>query len=301
MQHSVSGLITSAVMATLLVACGGGSSSGDSGQITGSSTEQTGSTSSSSASSTSSASGTATWKPDISASWIYQLTGSVDTSTDVDLYDVDLFDTSSDTIESIQAAGHHVICYFSAGSAENWRSDYAEFEASDMGNGLSGWAGENWLDTRSENVRSIMETRMDLAVSKGCDGVDADNVDGYSNDTGFDLTSTTQLDYNRFLATQAHARGLAIGLKNDVGQLSELVSSFDFAVNESCHVYDECDGYTAFTDAGKAVLNIEYDTTYISDSSAMQSLCTDAAQRLFYTLVLPTDLDGSYRYSCDSD
>lgn len=297
MRHPVSAFIISSIAAALLAACGGGG--GDSSGSSDSSRE-TGSTQSSSASSSSSStSGTADWTPQASSSWLYQLTGTIDTSTDADLYDVDLFDTSADTIKAIQADGHHVICYFSAGSAENWRSDYSDFAASDLGDGLSGWAGEYWLDTRSDNVRSIMETRMDLAASKGCNGVDADNVDGYSNDTGFDLTSATQLDYNRFLATQAHARGLAIGLKNDVGQLSELVSSFDFAVNESCHVYDECDGYAAFTGAGKAVLNIEYDTTYISDSSAMQSLCTDAAQRLFYTLVLPTTLDGSYRYSCD--
>ena len=34
-----------------------------------------------------------------------------------------------------------------------------------MGAPLSGWAGERWLDTRSANVRRIMQARMDLAVS----------------------------------------------------------------------------------------------------------------------------------------
>jgi hypothetical protein len=40
-----------------------------------------------------------------------------------------------------------------------------------------------------------MSTRLALASSKGCDGVDPDNVDGYDNDSGFDLTPSTALDY----------------------------------------------------------------------------------------------------------
>ena len=42
--------------------------------------------------------------------------------------------------------------------------------------------------------------------------------------TGFALTAADQLAYNRFLAATAHALGLAIGLKNDVGQTASLVS-----------------------------------------------------------------------------
>ena len=34
-----------------------------------------------------------------------------------------------------------------------------------------------------------------------------DNVDGFANGSGFPLTSSDQLAYNRFLATEAHARG----------------------------------------------------------------------------------------------
>ncbi len=73
-------------------------------------------------------------------------------------------------------AGHHrhaevprqrVVCYFSAGSSENWRSDYSQFTAADQGHPLDGWAGERWLDTRSANVRKIMTARMDLAKAKG--------------------------------------------------------------------------------------------------------------------------------------
>lgn len=72
-----------------------------------------------------------------------------------------------------------MLCYFSAGSYENWRPDAAQFTQSDLGLDLDGWAGEKWLNTNSENVRRIMKDRIDLAKEKGCDGVDPDNVDGY--------------------------------------------------------------------------------------------------------------------------
>ena len=40
--------------------------------------------------------------------------------------------------------------------------------------------------------------------------------------------------YNRWLADQAHRRGLSVGLKNDLGQIPELLSQFDWAINEQC-------------------------------------------------------------------
>lgn len=37
---------------------------------------------------------------------------------------------------------------------------------------------------------------------------------------GFPLTANDQLDYNRFLAYEAHSRNLSVGLKNDLDQVS---------------------------------------------------------------------------------
>jgi len=240
------------------------------------------------------------WTPAASDTFEIQLTGTLNTRYDVKVYEVDLFDTSTDTIDELHAAGSAVVCYFSAGSAEDWRDDYSSFSSSDMGNELDGWPGEYWLDTTSSNVRSIMVTRIQLAQTKGCDGVDPDNVDAYTNDTGLDLTAATQLDYNTFLAEQAHALGLKVGLKNDVDQLSELASSFDFAVNEQCFYYDECDGYTAFTSADKPVFNIEYDSAYQNNTNgARDALCSAARAADIRTLVLALDLDDSFHFSCD--
>lgn len=113
-----------------------------------------------------------TWyKPEVSSTWQLQLQGAVNTAYNVDIYDIDLFDTPDPTIADLHAAGRKVICYFSGGSYEQWRSDASQFNAADLGNELDGWPGERWLDIRSSNVRDIMLQRLDLAVSKACDGV----------------------------------------------------------------------------------------------------------------------------------
>lgn len=240
------------------------------------------------------------WKPVASDTWQWQLRGTLNTSYNVVVYDVDLFDNSAATIAQLKAVGRKVVCYFSAGSAENWRIDYAQFTPGDKGKALAGWPGENWLDTRSANVRTIMKARLDLAMTKGCDGVEPDNVDGYANSSGFALSADTQLDYNRFLATEAHHRGLAVALKNDVAQLNELEPSFDFAVNEQCHEYAECGGYSAFISKDKPVFNAEYADTYRNNTGgARDALCRAAIADHMRTLVLPLQLDDSFRYSCD--
>lgn len=242
---------------------------------------------------------TAHYSPAVTTTWQIQLQGSVNTGYNVALYDIDLFDSPATLIDDLHLAGRRVICYFSAGSYEDWRPDQGSFLPADRGNDLAGWPGEQWLDIRSANVRTIMLARLDLAVQKGCDGVDPDNVDGYGNNTGFPLTATDQLDYNRFLADAAHGRGLAVGLKNDLDQVGQLVGSFDFAVNESCHQYGECGLLAPFPAAGKPVFNIEYGSSYVSDATARAALCADAAGRDFRTLILPLALDDSFRFSCD--
>lgn len=236
--------------------------------------------------------------PKVTDTWQWQLSGSLNTSIDAKVYDIDLFDAPLTTINALKASGRAVVCYFSAGTSENWRSDFTRFTSQDMG-AQNGWPGERWLDTRSANVREIMKSRLDLAASRGCDGVEPDNVDGYSNNPGFPLTAATQIDYNRFLAAEAHKRGLKVALKNTVDLLTQLEPDFDFAVNEQCNEFNECGGYSVFTNKGKPVFNAEYASKWVNDSTARATLCAANRAKNIRTLVLPLNLDGSFRYSCD--
>jgi hypothetical protein len=240
-------------------------------------------------------------RPTVATTWQWQLKETVNTSYDVDVYDIDLFDSQKSLITELKGLGRTVICYFSAGSSEEWRPDFAEFQSGDMGAGLEGWEGERWLDVRSTNVHRIMLARLDLAKTKGCDGVEPDNVDGYANETGFDLTERDQLAFNRFVANEAHGRGLAIGLKNDGGQAEPLVAYYDFELNEQCHEYDECGDLSVFTENGKPILNAEYtqeDTLDAANALAV-TVCPAAQSADIRTLILPWELDDSFRVSCE--
>jgi len=241
-----------------------------------------------------------TWyKPTLSSTWQIQLSGKVNTNRSADIYDIDLFDTSKNTIDLLHNQGKKVICYFSAGSYEDWRSDASAFPTEALGSALDGWEGEKWLDVRNDKLKNIMNQRMDLAKSKGCDGVDPDNVDGYTNDTGFDLTSTDQLNYAKFLANEAHKRGLSIGLKNNLEQIDALVKHYDFAVNEQCNQYKECDMLYPFIEENKPVFNIEYSSSYRNDENKRKELCQKMRQKQISTSILPMFLDDSFRIRCE--
>jgi len=43
------------------------------------------------------------------------------------IYDVDLFDSTAAQIATYKKAGKKVVCYFSAGSFEDWQSDAKSF------------------------------------------------------------------------------------------------------------------------------------------------------------------------------
>ena len=198
------------------------------------------------------------WSPALETSWQWQLQGPVDTSFDVDMYDVDAFDVPRGVVSRLHGGGSDVVCYISAGSWERWRPDARRFPDRVLGND-NGWPGERWLDVRRRAaLRPIIERRLDMCARKGFDAVEFDNVDGYANRTGFPLNGADQLRYNVFLANAAHRRGLAALLKNDLGQVRALVPYFDAALNEQCHQYDECGRLDRFVDAGKAVFGVEY-------------------------------------------
>lgn len=239
------------------------------------------------------------YRPGTKTTWQYQLTGDLVTKYDAEVWGIDLFDNDAAAIAGLQAMGRKVICYFSAGSGEDWRPDYAMLDAAALGKPLDGWPGERWLDFRHPSVQQVMLGRLDLAVEKGCDGVDPDNVDVYTQDSGFTISATEQLAYNRWMANRAHQRGLAVGLKNDLEQVPDLVDYYDFEVNEQCHEYDECDLAQPFVAAGKPVFNVEYPGEQVDAEALAPSLCPQALAADLRTVMSPYDLDGSWRVACD--
>jgi hypothetical protein len=235
------------------------------------------------------------WQPAPGTTWQLQLGGEVvNPSWDVEMYDVDLYTTPQAVVDQLKNDGRIFICYFSAGSWENYRDDAGDFPPEVLGNALVGWPDEKWLDIRRIDLLTpIMRARLDHAVTRGCDGVDPDNMDGYTNNSGFPLTYNDQLAYNRWIAAEGRARGLSVGLKNDLAQIEDLVDDFDWALNEQCFYYDECNLLLPFIEAGKAVFSVEYE-------GSRRVYCPKALARKFSTLTKTLALGDEPPNACES-
>ena len=88
-----------------------------------------------------------------------------------------------------------------------------------------------------------------------------------NNQDGFGYSRSAYVDYIKWMAGVAHENDLAIGLKNGLEMIPDLVDFVDFAVNEECHnpEWEECADYEPLTSAGKAVFHIEYETDNCDD------------------------------------
>eukprot|EP00123_Amoebidium_parasiticum_P011847 comp20937_c0_seq1/m.27970 comp20937_c0_seq1/g.27970 ORF comp20937_c0_seq1/g.27970 comp20937_c0_seq1/m.27970 type:complete len:260 (-) comp20937_c0_seq1:569-1348(-) len=181
----------------------------------------------------------------------------------VDVVEVDTFYSSEKDIKKYKSNGQKVLCYMSAGTLEQGRPDRGDVPS----DGLSTWSpyhGERWFNVMNwESLKDLMENRLNIAKEKGCDAVEADNMDCFEYDgcvpgKSMKTKGKATVAYAKWLVTAAHSRGMAIGLKNAFEILPELVDDFDFAVNESCPRFNQCDVYAPFRKQGKAVFGAEY-------------------------------------------
>ena len=203
-------------------------------------------------------------------SWQWQIDGGPIDETVLDavgntkkMYDIDMFTSDAATIQRLHAKAITVVCYVETGGWESFRPDASSYPAAVLGNPLSGYPGERFVDIRRLDVLlPIMRARLDVARAKGCDGIEPDLDDTYTDNTGFSLTMQDQLVFNKAVADLAHERGMSIGLKNGAspgGVFEAAMAQFtDWALNEECHQYAECGGYRAFIAQNKAVFQVEY-------------------------------------------
>ena len=198
------------------------------------------------------------WKLPERPTFYWQLQRKIKTSVPAEIYDVDGFETSASEVAALHALGKHVVCYIDVGTAEDFRPDYDEFPPSVLGNS-NGWPGERWLDIRQLSVlEPIMTARLQMCAEKGFDALEPDNIEAFSNDSGFPITAAEQLTYNEWIAEEAHSLGLAVLQKNDGEQASELEPYFDGVLTEQCNQYHECSDFDPYLAAGKPVIDAEY-------------------------------------------
>jgi hypothetical protein len=191
---------------------------------------------------------------------------------------------NSAAVAAIHANGAHAICYVDAGTAESFRPDYQDYVNFNNATGgalfgkpVGGFRNEFWLNINNDKgqrnfILSEVGKRVDRCKADGFDAVEFDNVDAYQNKTGLTISSDTQLLFNTSLANLAHSKGLTVALKNDVGQVNELKPWFDFAINEQCFQFHECNfpapGLAGWASSGLAVLNVEYKSLNCSQAAS---------------------------------
>ncbi len=227
------------------------------------------------------------WQPAPQTSFEWILQNYAGTVPPADVLDIDLFDATKAQVAKLKAEGKRAICYVSVGSWENWRPDKDKFPAIIIGNNYQGWSGERWLDIRRIALLGpILVARFDLCKAKGFNAIEPDNLDGYANNTGFHITRADQVRFIKWLAAQAHQRGLSIGLKNVPELLPDVISDFDWALVEDCFAQGWCWEMSPFVKAGKAVFSVEYTDNRID----FTKFCTRMKQLKFSPLLKRREL-----------
>jgi endo-alpha-1,4-polygalactosaminidase (GH114 family) len=235
------------------------------------------------------------WRPAVGLTWQWQLSEPpVDTSIDADVYDIDIFDNDASVVDDLHSKGRKVIGYINVGSWEDWRPDKDQFPAELFGDDYEGWPGEKWLDIRRLDLLGpIMRARLDICKAKGFDAVEPDNMEIHSNGSGFPITYDDQLKYAKWLADEAHQRGLAIGIKNAADQVRDLIDDFDFAITEDYFFYGWSEKMSPFIKAGKPVFAAEYDDTGVDFAAACKK-----AKELGFSVIQKHRILTAYRVTC---
>ncbi len=211
-----------------------------------------------------------------------------------------MIDTEPDSvtpeqIAELKAAGVTPIAYVSVGTVENYRDDADAFPAHLQGNTLGNWPNERYLDIRDQaTLVPLMQARFARFRSMGFEGVEADNIDSYSNDPGFPLTARHAVAYARALAGAAHAEGLTIGQKNAIELAPDLVDVMDFMVTEECFEQGWCEETRIYLSQGKPVYAAEYTGQGVDWAAA----CEQARDLGIAMILHNNDLKGPAQARC---
>lgn len=231
----------------------------------------------------------AKWQAVPDGAFFWQLQGDVTPAKGSRVVDSDLFDTPASQVAKWRKQGLYPVCYVNVGAFEDWRDDASDFPEDVIGAAYDGWDGERWLDiSQYWAFNQIIEARLDLCASKGFLAVEPDNIDGYDNETGFDISRDDQLAYLRWLTEQAHQRGLAIGQKNAPDLIGDLVDDMDFALLESAWRDGFLEDFSPYRNQNKPVFAVEYR----EDGASLKKMCGDIGQQGFIGVLADYDLSG---------
>lgn len=229
---------------------------------------------------------TSWWQPTAGVSFDWQLDDINSISNfSADVVDVDAFTTSVETVAALHAKGKKVIAYLSVGTIENDRDDASLIPTELIGKQYPEWPKEKWLDIRQiDKLKPWLNSRINMILKKGFDGIEPDNMDSYDNDPGFNIQLADTKKYADYLIGLAHSNGLSIGQKNVKELTADYASKFDWALTEDAFTQGWQDQLAGYIKLNKPVFAVEY-TDKMSQSNFQTTVCPSAKQ-LKYTAIL---------------
>lgn len=172
-----------------------------------------------------------------------------------DVVYLDLYNFNPKDLKACRKTGTKTIIAYFTSQWSSWYPDSGggclghgpdvcknKFKQSYLGEDLPNWEGERFVNPKDPAVKKIMIERIELAKTKGFDGIDVDNTDMYSFKTGFNVTKDDTIEYINFFIDEAHKRDMLFSLKNTM-TIMYSINKFDLAQNESCYKYRECNMY----------------------------------------------------------
>jgi hypothetical protein len=209
----------------------------------------------------------------------------INSNFSADVVDVDAFTTSAETVAALHAKGKKVIAYLSVGTLENDRYDASLIPKEVLGKTYPEWPNEKWLDIRQiDKLKPWLNSRINMILKKKFDGIEPDNMDGYDNESGFNIQIADTKKYADYLISLAHNNGLSIGQKNVKELSADYASKFDWMLTEDAFAQGWQDELSVYIKLKKPVFAVEY-TDEMSQSEFEKNVCPAAGQ-LHYTAIL---------------
>lgn len=206
------------------------------------------------------------WMPAPDARFDLQFSTPMQLQRTVDFLVLDLNDALPDEISQIRGRGAAAVCYFDGGTMAEDADDFGSVPPLAVGRQVEQQPNQRWLDIRDiDAIAPMIQGRLDLCRDKGFDGALVGNLENYLFRTGFPIGERQQQAFNRFIADEAHQRGLSIGLWNSRSQIAPLSMDYDFVVLSGCFEDGWCNESQPFLDQTKPAFLVEFAESARSD------------------------------------
>lgn len=166
-------------------------------------------------------------------------------------------------ISLIKNNNNEVAGYISAGTAENWRTDFNQLAPPiRTSTEWSNWPGEFFINETNTGALEVMKARIDKMADWGLNWVEFDNMDWRDTSNQYNLSVTIQesIDYINALCDYTHSKGMKCMAKNSVVNFSNFDGVSYESMPQSLKWWeaDEPNGTKSFLDSGKPVIIFHY-------------------------------------------